>query len=69
MSPVRLNWKTRLAVSVRSLSVYAALLLLPGGSLAALSLFALRHGGWFRTQARRTLATVSARIPHHAPTR
>jgi hypothetical protein len=66
----RVNWTSRLASPLRELGPYTAIeLLLPGGSLIALSLWAFRHRAWFTARARRTLTTVFALMPHHAPTR
>jgi len=66
----RVNWISRLATPLRQLGPYTAIeLLLPGGSLIALSLWTYRHRAWFIARARRTLATLFALIPHHAPTR
>jgi hypothetical protein len=66
----RVNWISRLVSPLRELGPYTAIeLLVPGGSLIALSLWALRHRAWFTARARRTLATVLALMPHHVPTR
>ena len=48
---------------MRELGWYAATaLLLPGGSLIALSLWAFRHRAWFVARARRTVAAVLALV-------
>jgi hypothetical protein len=48
-----------LARTMRALGPYAAVeLILPGGSLIALSLWAFRHRAWLKARARRTLALV-----------
>jgi hypothetical protein len=66
----RINWISRLAAPLRELGPYTAIeLLLPGGSLIALSLWTFRHRAWFIARARRTLTTLFALIPHYAPTR
>jgi len=42
------SWISRLQAPVRDLGPYAAIALtLPGGTLVALSLWALRHRSWF----------------------
>jgi hypothetical protein len=46
-----------LARMMRALGPYAAVeLILPGGSLIALSLWALRHRAWLKASARRAVA-------------
>ena len=66
----RVNWTSRLATRLRELGPYTAIeLLVPGGSLIALSLWAFRHRAWFTARTRRTLAKVFALMPDHAPTR
>ena len=58
----RPNWITRLATPVRGLGPYAAIeLILPGGSLIALSLWAIRHRAWFAAQARGALSRTRGR--------
>jgi hypothetical protein len=64
-----INKMTPLALIVRNLGPYAALLLLPGGSVVALCLWALRHRAWFVTRARRARATLAALAPHHSASR
>jgi len=55
----RVSWITRIAALVRELGPYAAIgLVLPGGSLIMLSLWALRHRAWFTAHAR-TLALAA----------
>lgn len=55
---------TRLAAPVRGLGPYAAIeLILPGGSLIALSLWAIRHRAWLATGARRVLSRLSGLVP------
>ena len=57
MALLRNNWKTRLAGSLRELGPYAAIvLLLPGGSLIALSMWAVRNRSSIAGHARRVLA-------------
>ncbi|HEY0340128.1 MAG TPA: hypothetical protein VGC34_04925 [Steroidobacteraceae bacterium] len=52
----RNNWKARLAGSLRALGPYAAIeLLLPGGSLIALSVWAVRNRSSIAARARRVL--------------
>jgi hypothetical protein len=49
------------AKMVRALGPYAAIeLLLPGGSLIALSLWVLRHRAWLKGRVRRAIALVPA---------
>jgi hypothetical protein len=56
------NWKTRLGSSLRKLGPYAAIeLLLPGGSLIALSLWAVRNRSSIAAHARRAWARRSKR--------
>jgi hypothetical protein len=57
----RLSWIGRFATALRELGPYAAIgLLLPGGTLILMSLWAFRHRPWFAAHARRGLATVVA---------
>jgi hypothetical protein len=50
----RVNWIPRVASSLRALGPYAAIeLLLPGGSLIALSLWAYRHRSKLMARLRR----------------
>jgi len=57
----RLNWIGRFATALRELGPYAVVgLLVPGGTLILLSLWAFRHRPWFAARARRGLATVVA---------
>jgi hypothetical protein len=59
----RANWMNRLAAPVRGLGPYAAIeLLLPGGSLIALSLWAIRHRAWIATRLRDGLAPLSGLV-------
>ena len=53
--------RARLARSIRGLGSYAAIvLILPGGSLIALSLWTWRHRTWLAAGARRGLAAILA---------
>jgi hypothetical protein len=53
------RWKVRLAI--RELRSYAAIaLIIPGGSLIALSLWMFRHRTWLAARARRGLAALLA---------
>jgi hypothetical protein len=55
------RWKVRLARPLRELRSYAALVLIvPGGSLIALSLWMFRHRTWLAARARRGLAALLA---------
>ena len=55
----RANWITRIVGPVRGLGPYAAIeLILPGGSLIALSLWAIRNRAWFATQVRGVLSRL-----------
>jgi len=55
------SWTVRLARPIRELRSYAAIvLILPGGSLIALSLWMLRHRTWLAARARRGLAALLA---------
>jgi hypothetical protein len=55
------NWKARLARPLRQLGSYPVIvLILPGGSLIALSLLMLRHRTWLAARARRALAAILA---------
>jgi hypothetical protein len=57
----RVTWMGRLTTELRELGPYAAIaLVLPGGSLLLVSLWAFRHRRWFAARARRTLAIVLA---------
>jgi hypothetical protein len=56
----RLNWIGRFATALRELGPYAAIGLLPGGTLMLVSLWVFRHRPWFAARARRGLATVVA---------
>jgi hypothetical protein len=59
MALSRDNWKTRLGSSLRKLGPYAAIeLLLPGGSLIALSLWAVRNRSSIAAHARRALGAA-----------
>jgi hypothetical protein len=58
----RNTWKTRLASSLRELGPYAAIVLLvPGGSLIALSMWAARNRASIAAQARRRLTRPTKR--------
>jgi hypothetical protein len=62
MALSRDNWKTRLGSSLRKLGPYAAIeLLLPGGSLIALSLWAIRNRSSIAAHARHAWARRSKR--------
>ena len=51
----------RLVRSIRELGAYPAIaLMLPGGTLIALSLWMLRHRTWLAARARRGLAALLA---------
>ena len=53
------HWKVRFARPIRELRSYAAIvLIIPGGSLIALSLWMFRHRTWLATRARRGLSSV-----------
>ena len=53
--------RARLARSIRGLGSYAAIvLILPGGSLIALSLWTFRHRAWLAARTRRALAAILA---------
>jgi hypothetical protein len=55
------SWRVRLARPIRELGSYAAIvLILPGGSLIALTLWMWRHHTWLATRARRGLAAILA---------
>jgi hypothetical protein len=55
------GWKVRLARPIRELRTYAAIaLIIPGGSLIALSLWMFRHRTWLAARARRGLAALLA---------
>jgi len=50
----RINWIIRLASGLRAIGPYAAIeLLLPGGSLIALTLWAIRHRSQLASRLRR----------------
>jgi hypothetical protein len=58
---LRPNWILRLATPVRALGPYAAVeLLIPGGSLIALSMLAFRHRAWLTASVRRLLTRLVA---------
>jgi hypothetical protein len=64
------NWITRLGGPIRGLGPYAAIeLLVPGGSLIVLSLWAFRNRAWFIARMRRTLTRFAALMPHNAAVR
>jgi hypothetical protein len=53
------GWRVRLARPIRELGPYAAIvLILPAGSLIALSLGMLRHRAWLAARARGVLSAV-----------
>jgi hypothetical protein len=55
------RWRIRLARPIRELGLYPAIvLMLPGGSLIALTLWMLRHRTWLAARARRSLAAILA---------
>jgi hypothetical protein len=57
----RLNWIGRFATALRELGPYAVIgLLVPGGTLILVSLWAFRQRPWFAARARRRLTTVLA---------
>lgn len=56
-----LSWKARLARPIRELGSYSAIVLIvPGGSLIALSMWMLRHRTWLAARTRRLLAALLA---------
>jgi hypothetical protein len=62
VAPRRTRWKARLAGPMREIGSYAAIeLVLPGGSLIALSVWTFRHRAWLAARARRALIAVQAR--------
>jgi hypothetical protein len=55
------SWRVRLARPIRELRSYPAIvLILPGGSLIALTLWMVRHRTWLAARARRDLAALLA---------
>jgi hypothetical protein len=53
----RVNWTIRLGRALHTLGPYAAIeLVVPGGSLIVLSLWAIRHRSWLAAYARRAFA-------------
>ena len=55
------SWRARLPRPLRELGSYSAIaLMLPGGSLIALSLWMLRHRTWLAVRTRRGLAATLA---------
>ena len=55
------SWKARLGRSMRELGAYSGIvLILPGGSLIALSVWMLRHRAWLAARTRRGLAAILA---------
>jgi hypothetical protein len=59
MALPRFNWMTRAVVALRAIGPYAAIeLLLPGGTLIALSLWAFRHRSSIAARARRARARL-----------
>jgi hypothetical protein len=57
----RTGWTARLARPMRALDA-AIELVVPGGSLIALSLWTFRHRAWLAAGARRALAAVLAGV-------
>jgi hypothetical protein len=57
----RLSWIGRFATALRELGPYAVIgLLVPGGTLILVSLWAFQHRAWFAARARRGLGTLVA---------
>jgi hypothetical protein len=55
------SWRIRLARPIRELGSYTAIvLMLPGGSLIAVTLWMLRHRTWLAARTRRGLAAMLA---------
>ena len=55
------GWRVRMVRSIRELGSYTAIvLLLPGGSLIALTMWMLRHRTWLAARARRGVAAILA---------
>jgi hypothetical protein len=55
------NWTARLVRFIRGVGAYPAIvLMLPGGSLLALSLWMLRHRTWLAARARRGVTAILA---------
>jgi hypothetical protein len=55
------SWRVRLARPIRELGSYAAIVLIvPGGSLIALTLWMWRHHTWLVARTRRGLAAILA---------
>jgi len=55
------SWRVRLLRFIRNLGSYAAIvLLLPGGSLFALSFWMFRHRTWLAARMRRVLSAILA---------
>ena len=55
------SWRARLARSIRELGSYTAIVvMLPGGTLIALTLLTLRHRTWLAARARRGVAAILA---------
>ena len=53
------SWINRLARTLRALGPYGAIeLVLPGGTLVVLSLWAIRHRSWLIERARRALSAA-----------
>lgn len=53
------SWRVRLTRPMRELGSYAAIaLMLPGGSLIALTLWMLRHRTWLAARTRRGLSAM-----------
>jgi len=61
MVPTRFNWIIRLAGALRALGPYAAIeLLVPGGTLIALAVWAFRNRQSLIARARRASASLKA---------
>ena len=61
MVPTRFNWIVRLAGTLRALGPYAAIeLLVPGGTLIALAVWAFRNRQSLVARARRVRASLKA---------
>ena len=61
MVPTRINWIVRLAGALRALGPYAAIeLLIPGGTLIALAVWAYRNRQSLLARARRVSSALEA---------
>lgn len=54
------SWRVHLAHPIRALGYPAIVLMVPGGSLIALTVWMLRHRTWFAARMRRGLAAILA---------